>query len=68
MEFACDKCPYTTKYRNALKGHIMAIHDRIKKFRCEHCEYAATLKQVLKKHVMAVHEKIKNYKYIEELL
>ena len=37
VEFACDKCEYTSNIKYHLQFHIEAVHLNIKNFRCSSC-------------------------------
>jgi C2H2-type zinc finger len=57
-----DECPICKKHyscRAALKIHIKAVHEKIKRFSCGHCGHAFHQKGNMKSHIKKKHEKIK---------
>ena len=62
----CHQCGYAASQNAALKNHIEAVHNKIKKMKiknhvCGECGYSAYQKKDLKIHIDSVHEKIRNH-------
>ena len=51
----CEKCPYKAKTKDTLKGHIKAVHEKIKDKVCEACGYATSRWGTLNEHRQTVH-------------
>ena len=56
-KFKCEQCSYSSVHQYQMKGHVEAVHDKIKKFRCEECGYASARKDGLERHWDASHNK-----------
>ena len=54
----CPHCDHTTRKKQHLKDHILAVHEKARPFTCEHCSYSATTNSTIIKHIKIVHEKI----------
>ena len=56
QSFACDKCPYITKWKKQLKCHIESIHEPVVfRYNCDQCIYKASHKRDLRKHIRRQH-------------
>ena len=56
QRFACDKCPYITKWKKQLKCHIESIHEPVVfRFNCDQCIYKASHLRDLRKHIRRQH-------------
>ena len=56
-KFKCEQCSYSSVHQYQMKGHVEAVHDKIKRFRCEECGYASARKDGLERHWDASHNK-----------
>ena len=57
--FNCDKCDFTTIYKNGLLSHIGNIHSpTAKPFKCKECEYTSAKNRNLWKHLRRVHGQV----------
>ncbi|KAJ8973011.1 hypothetical protein NQ317_004609 [Molorchus minor] len=52
-ELKCDKCTYSSKWRHALKQHIMVIHDKenVVIYRCHECQFQTHYKSNFSGHI-----------------
>lgn len=53
----CPHCYHTTRKKQHLKDHILAVHEKVRPFACEHCSYSATTNSTITKHIKIVHDK-----------
>ena len=55
LQLKCEKCPFTTFSKVAIKNHITDVHEKVKNLVCEECGFAALYSSGLKKHRDSVH-------------
>ena len=49
---------YSSSLKQAIKQHVLSLHEEKKPFKCEVCDYIFTRKGDLKKHFGEVHQLI----------
>ena len=57
VSYKCEQCEYVSKYLQALKAHVLAIHEKVYQ-NCELCDYSAKYKTNILSHVKFVHTKV----------
>eukprot|EP00091_Calanus_sinicus_P012469 TRINITY_DN28087_c0_g1_i1.p1 TRINITY_DN28087_c0_g1~~TRINITY_DN28087_c0_g1_i1.p1 ORF type:complete len:118 (-),score=9.98 TRINITY_DN28087_c0_g1_i1:148-501(-) len=57
VHYKCEQCEYVSKYLQALKAHVLAIHEQISE-NCEFCDYSAKYKTNILSHIKFVHTKV----------
>lgn len=66
--FACHKCPYLGKSRNALKTHLINAHlPEMHTFKCDLCGYSTGTKSRYKTHVKIVHGEPKGPQTLKDI-
>ena len=55
ISFSCEQCKYMTRYRHALKAHILAVHENIE-HKCDYCDYKAKYYTNIQSHVKFAHK------------
>lgn len=59
--YQCESCEYRGATHSALRAHMRAVHDNVRKHRCEYCEFTSFASSALKRHMLAIHEKRKPF-------
>ena len=59
--YQCESCEYRGATHSALKAHMRAVHENVRKHRCEYCEFTSFASSALKRHILAIHEKRKPF-------
>jgi uncharacterized Zn-finger protein len=59
--YQCESCEYRGATHSALKAHMRAVHENIRKHRCDYCEFTSFASSALKRHILAIHEKRKPF-------
>ena len=59
--YQCESCEYRGATHSALKAHMRAVHENIRKHHCEYCEFTSFASSALKRHILAIHEKRKPF-------
>ena len=59
--YQCESCEYRGATHSALKAHMRAVHENVRKHRCEFCEFTSFASSALKRHILAIHEKRKPF-------
>jgi len=57
ISYQCEECVYVSKYRHALKAHVLAVHEGVT-HTCEFCGYEAKYKTNILSHIKFVHKKV----------
>ena len=60
-KFPCPICNKKFTQQNAIKGHILAVHEKVKPFKCTICDHSFAGKGDLTKHMNCVHKGMKPY-------
>ena len=56
----CDKCDFSHRSKNVVRGHMTKVHPSGEMISCKECEYQCRSDSGLKKHYRKVHGKSKN--------
>ena len=59
--YQCESCEYRGATHSALKAHMRAVHENVRKHRCDYCEFTSFASSALKRHILAIHEKRKPF-------
>jgi len=60
-EFNCDRCPYSSGYKENVVKHMKIRHERVKDIHCSMCTFRTNVRTNLTHHVEAVHLKKKKF-------
>ena len=58
--FKCDRCDYTSPYKNVLLHHVRTVHEKGRSFKCQFCGKHFSLGVDLQLHVTAAHGHVKD--------
>ena len=59
-KYKCKKCEKSYNRSNALKTHVLGVHEGVKPFKCESCDASFANKSRYTKHLRDVHSNIKD--------